>query len=297
MPIWSHEEIERCRSLVFTNLSAAEVKALYVKWGGIPRHVLENALDAAQQEKLDDAIKAVDLELLVKAVGNPEASDSAAHRLIHLNVEENFLTRHYLFASDYVADQVYLQLYQKKREQLIQFLAVSQGVGDVGVLRGILFERHAHTVIQNGGSFQVRQLVRNGPDIACPNIQIPKCLLHLFDNDGEMTEQQVADRWVYERPKINNSESVDSFIRKGPFLFQMTGARYHPCKQVGLHKVLNLLASPLDAKLFFVVPQDLFENFIYQKYEGSDGKKLDQPSYVNVKRLQQFVLAIDLTLS
>ena len=297
MPIWSHAEIECCRGSLFSHLTTVEVKLLYDKWGGIPRFILENARDNLQQVKLDNAITAVDLDLLFKAIGNPEASDTAAHRLIHINVAEDFCTIHYLFASEYVADQVYLQLYQKKREQLIQFLAVSQGVGDVGVLRGILFERHAHTVIQNGGSFQVRQLVNNGSDIACHNIRIPKCVLHLFDNDGEMTEQQVADRWVYERPKINNYESVDSFIRKGPFLFQMTGARYHPCKQTGLHKVLTLLNGPPGAKLFFVVPQDRFKSFTYQKYEGSDGKKLDQPSYANVKTLQQFVLAIDLTLS
>lgn len=66
-----------------------------------------------------------------------------------------------MFASDYVADQVYLQLYTRNGVaiDLKQFLEVSQDIGEVGVLRGILFERHAHAMIANGGSFQIRALL------------------------------------------------------------------------------------------------------------------------------------------
>lgn len=96
----------------------------------IPRYVLGNANTPFQQSKLNSAIRAVDLDLLVKAFGNPEASDSVTHLLLHLNVADDFGTIHYSFASEYVADQVYLQLYTRKRDELIQFLSVSQGVGD-----------------------------------------------------------------------------------------------------------------------------------------------------------------------
>jgi hypothetical protein len=108
MPIWSYKEIDLCRGALFDHLLSAEVKSLYAKWGGIPRYVLENADKPFQQSKLDNASTAVDLDLLVKAIGNPEASDSATHRLIHLNVAVDFGSIHYLFASEYVADRVYL---------------------------------------------------------------------------------------------------------------------------------------------------------------------------------------------
>lgn len=291
MPIWSYEEIELCRGALFDHLLPAEVKSLYGKWGGIPRYILENADKAFQQSKLDSAITAVDLDLLVKAIGNPEVSDAATHRLLHLNVADDG-TIHYLFASEYVADQVYLQLYTRKRDELIQFLGVSQGVGDVGVLRGVLFERHAHAVISNGGTFQIRELHDPNFNDSPPRIQFPASTQRLFDSDSEV---QLSDGYYY-RPRINNYESVDSF--KTPnLLFQMTGARKHPCKQVGIHKVLNLLGNPVSPLLYFIVPEDRFSDFKYQKYEDTNGKIMQQPTYANVKNIRQFVLAIELTRS
>ncbi|KAI8894042.1 hypothetical protein BC833DRAFT_531060 [Globomyces pollinis-pini] len=293
MPIWSYEEIELCRGALFDDLSSAQVECLYGKWGGIPRYVLEYADNPFQQSKLDSAIKAVDLDLLVKAIGNLEASDSATHRLLHLNVADDFCTIQYFLASEYVADQVYLQLYTRQCDELIQFLSISQGVGDVGVLRDVLFERHAHAVISNGGAFQIRELLdpnfNNSPTLM---LQFLASRQLVFDSDSEV---QSSEGYYY-RPRINNYESVDSF-QKPNLLFQMTGTRKHPCKQVGIHKVLNLLGNPVSPILYFVVPKDRFSDFKYQKYEDSSGNIMQQPSYANVKNIRQFVLAIELTRS
>lgn len=293
MPIWSYEEIELCRSALFDYLLPAKVKILYGKWGGIPRYILENANNPIQQSKLDNAITAVDLQLLVKAVGNPEAADSATHRLLHLNVADDFGTIHYVFASEYVADQVYLQLYTEKRDELIQFLAVSEGVGDVGVLRGVLFEKHAHTMISIGGTFQIRELLDSKlNDSPTVMLQVLATRQLVFDSDSEV---QSSDGYYY-RPRIKNYESVDSF-QKPNILFQITGARKHPCKQVGIHKVLNLLGNPVNPLLYFIVPKDRFSDFKFQKYEDTNGKFLQQSTYANVKNIRQFVLAIELTRS
>jgi hypothetical protein len=189
-----------------------------------------------------------------------------------------------------------LQLYETKRGDLIQFLSVSQGVGDVGVLRGILFERHAHTVIANGGVFQIRQLLDSTltpQDSDTPReIQLPRVPQLVFDNDEHVRSVD----GFYFRPLVFNYESVDSF-EKPNALFQMTGAKKHPCKQVGIHNVLNLLDQPINPSLFFVVPKDRFANFKYQKYEDSNGKPMKEPTYANVKKVKQFVLAIELTSS
>jgi hypothetical protein len=91
MPVWSYEEIKICRDKVFNHFSQNFVKSLYNMWGGIPLYVLENANKTLQQRKLDDAITIVNLDLLFKAIGNPETPD-AATRLIHLNVADDFGT-------------------------------------------------------------------------------------------------------------------------------------------------------------------------------------------------------------
>ncbi|GIL83627.1 hypothetical protein Vretifemale_12295 [Volvox reticuliferus] len=41
MPLWTDDEIEKCRSQLFPTLDAAMVQTLMLKWGNIPRYVLE----------------------------------------------------------------------------------------------------------------------------------------------------------------------------------------------------------------------------------------------------------------
>jgi len=43
MPVWTFEEIEKCRFRVFNNLEIEEVKYLFSRWGGISRSVLKKA--------------------------------------------------------------------------------------------------------------------------------------------------------------------------------------------------------------------------------------------------------------
>jgi hypothetical protein len=73
----------------------------------------------------------------------------------------------------------------------------------------------------------------------------------------------------------------------------MTGARRHSCKQVGINKALELLKNPNNPELYFVVPEDRFETFTYQNYQGTDGHVLQQPS-VKIQKLKQFALEIKL---
>ncbi|RKP20608.1 hypothetical protein ROZALSC1DRAFT_19110 [Rozella allomycis CSF55] len=291
-PLWSKEEIQACRALLYASLSADDVDELYSKWGGVPKFVLENARDIFQQKKLDSAILSVDLDGLVKAIGNPDVYDLPAHRLVHITVLDDFIYVTYAFASDYVADAVYSRLYVSKRQQLLNFIAASDSFGDLGVIRGVLFERFAHSIIQNGGTFKVRELFENstrGPD---EEVIFEPSRLVVFEQELE----DIGDDNVYEKPKTKIYEAVDSFIRKIAAMFQMTGARYHPPKQAGVHKVLNLMNNPEHPRLYFVVPKDRFTNFSYQKYVGANGQKLETGlSYRNVQKVRQFVLSIDVT--
>ena len=154
-----------------------------------------------------------------------------------------------------------------------------------------MFERHAHTVISNGGSFKIRELLDTDvKDLPTKNLQLPALQQLVFDNDSQVQ----SSNGYYYRPRINNYESVDSF-EKPNLLFQMTSAREHPCKQAGIHKVLNLLGNPSNPSLYFIVPKDRFSDFKLQKYEDAHGKILQEPTFVNVKQVKQFVLAIELT--
>ncbi|CAG8764680.1 3754_t:CDS:2, partial [Dentiscutata erythropus] len=84
IPIWLLEEIQACRYGAFKYLKLSSVKSLYSKWGGIPRYILENVLDKAKQNHLQNAIDVVN-EKILHYIGETDCSDDISHKLIHIN--------------------------------------------------------------------------------------------------------------------------------------------------------------------------------------------------------------------
>lgn len=293
MPVWTLDEIQTCRQQLFPEVDETVAKDCFLKWGGIPRFVLQFADDKAQQELLMQAIGSVDLDAISSAIGRTEAGDQATHRLIHMVVADDFMERQYKFASDVVAEGVYRALYERDRARLLQFLRVAHNASGVEGLRGTIFEQHAHWIISQGGTFQIRTLPKPAspsPVTIRSNLHLPQLPVVYFQRDTEVQSSTGS----YFRPRITNYESVDSFSKPNR-LFQITVGAKHPCKQAGLYKVLNLLQNPREPEFYFVVPDDKFESFRFRKYEDSVGLALEEPTFNNVKSIRQFVLKIDLS--
>ncbi|TMW57981.1 hypothetical protein Poli38472_013455 [Pythium oligandrum] len=84
MPVWSSAELMKCRDLVYRDVSDVTVADCFRRWGGIARYVLAYANFRDQQDMLEKAIAAVDLDVLVQACGEFEANDAQiSHRLLH----------------------------------------------------------------------------------------------------------------------------------------------------------------------------------------------------------------------
>ncbi|TMW57984.1 hypothetical protein Poli38472_013458 [Pythium oligandrum] len=73
MPVWSLDELMKCRDLVYPNIPVATVADCFRRWGGIARYVLRFAENSSQQAFLRQAINYVDLDKLVEACGKFEA--------------------------------------------------------------------------------------------------------------------------------------------------------------------------------------------------------------------------------
>jgi hypothetical protein len=179
MPVWSHDELQECRKHLFAHLSSEIVEDLFFRWGGIARYVLQLADDTTQQSLLDEALDGTNLSSVIDSFGKSDASAEASSRLIHVSVKDDFNRDTYLFASGYVADEVYKREYEKNRENLIAFISASDGIGETSTLRGTLFERHAHRLIAKGGIFNVRELKspltkKNGDQMENPEKDEPE---------------------------------------------------------------------------------------------------------------------------
>jgi hypothetical protein len=153
MPVWSSNEILKCRELMYSDTPENVVQDCFRRWGGIARYVLRFAQVDDQQVLLEKAIEIVDLDWLVNACGKLDANDAqVSHRLLHYRVSKRFNNECFVFASQYVQQLVYKRLYDKDKRKLLEFIALA-------VLRGHLFEGHVHSVLPRSGTFQVRRLV------------------------------------------------------------------------------------------------------------------------------------------
>jgi hypothetical protein len=263
------------------------VEDLYLKWGGIARYVLQYALVEEQQARLKEALDISNIDSVLQSFGSSGADADASSRLIHRSVRDGFHSGPYQFASAYVVDEIYSRVYAQDRDHLIRFLSASQEIGDIGQLRGKLFEKHAHTVLANGGVFNIRDLRTK----EVSTLRLPDLTTFLYSSND--TAFQAAQN-RYFRPVSKIFESVDSFIKPN-LLFQMTAAKDHPCKQNGLHNVLKILGNPSNPKLYFVVPPESFASFQYQSYHGMDGRVIKNSILVDVKKISQFVLTFILS--
>ncbi|EGF81375.1 hypothetical protein BATDEDRAFT_23764 [Batrachochytrium dendrobatidis JAM81] len=284
--VWSKEELHSCRSMLFPTVPQELVESLYLKCGGIARYVLKHALVKEQQDFLDKALEVSNIDSVVKSFGKYGENLDASSCLIHRSVSDGFHSGPYQFASDYVVDEIYNRVYARDRDHLIRFVSVTREIGETGQLNRVLFEKHAHTVIAKGGSFKIRDLRTKLES----TLQLPMDLSTLlFSNNSQV--QNATN--CYFRPISNTFESVDSFIKPN-LLFQMTGAKDHPCKQTGICDVLEILGNPSKPGLYCVVPPDRFACFTRQSYHGTDGRVLSQNNTIaSVEKLTRFVLTFE----
>ncbi|EGF79877.1 hypothetical protein BATDEDRAFT_25351 [Batrachochytrium dendrobatidis JAM81] len=286
MPVWSKKELHSCRSMLFPTVPQELVESLYLKWGGIARYVLKYALVKEQQDFLDKALNISNIDSVVKSFGKYGENLDASSCLIHISVKDGFHSGPYQFASDYVVDEIYNRVYVRDRDHLIRFVSVTREIGETGQLNRVLFEKHAHTVIAKGGSFKIRDLRTKLES----TLQLPMDLTTLLLSNNSQVQDATN---CYFRPISNTFESVDSFIKPN-LLFQMTGAKDHPCKQTELCDVLEILGNPSKPELYFVVPPDRFACFTRQSYHGTDGQVLSQNDTIaSVKKLTRFVLTFE----
>jgi hypothetical protein len=68
MPVWERKEIDDCRNKIFYDIEKKKVEELFLRWGGVPRFVLEQADEPSHQDLLDKAINKCSMDIF-KYVG------------------------------------------------------------------------------------------------------------------------------------------------------------------------------------------------------------------------------------
>lgn len=315
LPPWSLGELKKCRESIFDQkVTEAQVDELFRKWGGVARFVLEYANDPTQQDQLDKAIATSKLRSIADTIDALTQAKDVSHKVVHFIPKDNFRSYTTSFASEYVADKIYAEITERNFNDVRDFLNGSMGLGDFGASRGRVFERYIHFRFERGGTFQTRNL-RTG---AVENLVIPASVIpKMYLNVAEL--QAVAPN-VYARPRQSDAKSIDG-VMKPNWLFQITVAEKHDCREDGLAEVLDAMGLTTDVlqdthrvftppfhfklvfvhprpRLYFVVPKDKFPAFGQQNYSDKNDHVLHAASSMDTQhvwQLEQWVLEVSLT--
>jgi len=165
MPTWEEDEVLDCCKVL--RIDKTLVMEKFKLCGGIARWIFDSALSLAGTElMLENAIKSINTDILYHQ-GQAFSGHEYTHKLVHIHTNtkqrDKFLpytTSTCFFASKYVADKCLEKLQQDHKKELFDFINNAQDITQLGGLRGTLFEMIAHTIIRQGGEFQVRELTK-----------------------------------------------------------------------------------------------------------------------------------------
>lgn len=278
-PTWSFEECAIAGALIhgIKKEDILQLKKRYIKYGGIPRFVIEWQQTKPSANPLGNAIVSADIHKAVNDLGSSEFDHSAVSgKIIHMVPSPDYRSFTYEWASTEIMEMCFARLFVVSKSKVSCLLNSGQGL-HMGTLYGILFEPWVHRKIaEQGLAVRVRPLQSNTANKPCKRkfrssnanegqeLKIPKQPVKRFFGYEEI------DLEAYDIPNITNFPAVDSFSPDRGELFQVIAAEDHPIKASKLDLLKpyfqRYLSTGAKARLYFVVPPYRFQSFKAQKY-------------------------------
>ena len=269
MPTWSLMELQFCRRHLFSCITSEGLERRYNLWGGVPRAIF-NISESNGERLLRGLIVTNSLKDITRLATSIHASqfDSVSHRILHLHVEQdkdrvNYEDPVVIFASKWVAQQVYDQA---ECESVLSLTNVMSNAAKHTPLQGLcgqIFESFCHTQLSSGRTFTVKSLTS---ETTIPKVW--KCSKR--DTFRDLMEAELSEN-IYYVPENPNFESVDAVVPPDTAV-QITVSLKHPVKMHGLQYVKDALGCQ-ELKLYFAVPENIYESFQKQPYHTQKGKE------------------------
>ncbi|UZO19129.1 uncharacterized protein OCT59_010429 [Rhizophagus irregularis] len=155
MPVWSWKEIKGWRKFYYKDVVTKKIaKRCFLKWGGVPRFVLQKASRADHQRKLDNAIEKYKIDIFdsVDSVSESEVRDSLSNKLVHIHTNLPISLQYKIVIINTI----------KTFRSFIITMRDNIKVFDDPLLSN--FEYIAHNILNKGGWFDVRSLESTDDD-------------------------------------------------------------------------------------------------------------------------------------
>lgn len=295
MPVWILAELLDChhKTTLYNDLSTDDVTSGFDTFGGIPRYVMSAGKDRKDlHSRLKGKLEICSSQNIMESEGR---SDPAHHSHMLLRYEDVGDTPYeevvITFASPYVFEQL-AEIWEKDDELAMErFVRQTAGVSEMGGARGYALERVAHRKLAQGGKFKVRRLHEDGTQAEPEVVEFKKLPTVEFD---KLEEMNATNHDAYGKPKSKSFAVADAMsfrvVEKETDGFQMTTSYDHSPKHQRVKELLNAAGIKKGDifRLFFVVPEDKFDNYRFQKYRKQ--KKGFMKANGVVKQVRQWVL-------
>ncbi|KAG5184461.1 hypothetical protein JKP88DRAFT_268568 [Tribonema minus] len=308
MPPWSLDELQLCRARMFPHLPSKEVEDLFSKWGGSARYVLEYATSQSQKRlleaKWDKSLEPAILAAVFAKQGEVSgATDSVSDDVMQM-VPLTFETYVPPFVSGYMFKLFHDRQQAALRVRVHQWLAAALGSGPLGTTPSNMFELLAHNDLLNPSLYNCTYnnavLVQGQSKSArkCRPLLQAKLSLTSYEWLGDLATLKVTpDKYYW--PLKHNFKAVDAFALVGDtlYMFQMTTTREHGAGAEGVIAVVNKVKECCPQLerwvLVFVVPDDMYTTYPWQKWQWPDKwpVKMKKTSPV-VRKCEQWALQI-----
>lgn len=273
-PIFSLEEVLRCRTLCFAELSEDIVRALFDSWGGTARTCLTMGNASKQARYLADVVSSLgvaDLAHVVRSVVNKDAgSDGAApHSLLHLDLSPQLDDAVVVFASRYTCDLVLREYAQRSARELCLWIAGAEGNSTLSPVRGKLVERIALAALFSRWAPPLT-LQRMGASIDSPDgtVRVDRTERpeYIFDTVEVLTGVWLSNPLAVGVPRSSSWPTWDAITFDGGgvgggsdtiTLWKITVStpHNHGIVQSGLSKLAPIIPDGADVRFVWVMPK------------------------------------------
>ena len=253
MPPWTESELEAIAPFF---PRANKWRYRFRILGGIPRQVLE-ATKRPPTEMLEAACTDCSLDDCIKKIGmNSTITEKSKviHLLVHITSTPPYTNSSVCYASQTALNIIVRRKGKEARLRMSELLDSGRGNPLIAALCGYIFEPYAIELLEKGGTFKCRELVRGNKKIKRDEttLTIPSSIKTVVNKvEPNQTRNQLHV------PKTANYTAIDAWI-PGIGAFQMTVGKKHDIKG-GARDDLALLQGA--NRLYWLLPPLYYHSF------------------------------------
>jgi hypothetical protein len=252
MPLWTEAELEAIAPL-FPN--SHDWRNRFEILGGIPRKVLENTKETPTQI-LEGACSDCTLDDCIKKIGKYSRiteSSKAVHALVHMSSVPPYTNSSVCYASPTAVQIIVRNKEVLAKLRMRDLLRSCEGNPLIASLCGYIFEPYAIELLEKGGTFTCRELVRGNKKIkpSETELKIPASEKKVV---ASVSSKQTPNQLHV--PSTKNHVAIDAWI-PGIGAFQMTVGKQHAIKCA--QEDLDLLGK--GTLLYWLLPPLYYHSF------------------------------------